>query len=112
MNWKIFYQPVLDSLKEELKELWKEGKENLPWLEDIAMRTAKHAFMSKFGPEAQRAEHKEAIQSLKTAVEVRFRSESIRVKSEKQEVFRTVIMAVINTGVKFISGLDLSALVR
>lgn len=104
MDWKSLYEGIFEALKEETKELWEEGKENLPWLQDIAARLAEHAFKSRFGPEAERELHKEAIEDLKASVEIRLRSESIRIKLDKMETFRIVIMTTIRVALKIVTG--------
>ena len=95
--WDGLLNSVLDTLKEQVKDLWEDGKENIPFLKDIAEQIAENTWKAAFGPPENRQQHLDAIKDLEAAVRIRISSESIRIKVKKREIFMTVLVAVAKT---------------
>lgn len=100
--WDPLVDSVFESLKEAAKDLWEEGKENLPFLKEIALSVAEHTYQSQFGPPEYREAHKSAIKADYTAFEGRVHSESMRIKAEKREIFMTVLTTIAKTAFNFV----------
>ena len=99
--WDALKEGIFETLKEELKDVLEDSAKNLPFLKDVAGDMAKQWWKANHAdtPE-ERQKHEQNLLALEAAIKIRARAESIKIKREAENIFKSVFSTALKILVK------------